>query len=92
MISLNFYLGFSVSYSSVRNFVQAHHAFSSQLKLEIGRYAAECGIDAAQKFYTTKLNKSISTALIRKFRRMYLRMSPANQLSHHRFLLEFCNY
>ena len=88
LISIN--LGFSVSYSSVRNFVQAHHAFSSQVKLEIGRYAAECGIDAAQKHYTTKLNKSISTALIRKFRRIYLRMTPASQLGQHRYQLYIC--
>ncbi|XP_057370368.1 uncharacterized protein LOC130691442 [Daphnia carinata] len=75
-------LGFPVSYSSVRNFVQAHHAFSSQLKAEIGRHAAECGLDATQKLYSTKLEKTISISLIRKFRRMYLRMTPANQLDH----------
>uniref|UniRef100_A0A0P6D7J8 RNA-directed DNA polymerase n=1 Tax=Daphnia magna TaxID=35525 RepID=A0A0P6D7J8_9CRUS len=75
-------LGFPVSYSSVRNFVQAHHAFSSQLKAEIGRHAAECGLDATQKLYSTKLEKTISISLIRKFRRMYLRITPANQLDH----------
>lgn len=76
--------GYPVSYSSVRNFVQAHQAFTSQMKEEIGRYATECGVDAAQKHYTAKLNKSISTALIRKFRRMYLRAVPANPIAQRR--------
>lgn len=71
----------------MRNFVQAHHAFSSQTKAEIGRYAAECGIDAAKNLYASKLNKSISTALVRKFRRMYLRITPASQLIHPRYYL-----
>ena len=68
-----------MSYSSVRNFVQAHQAFTPQMKEEMGRYAAECGVDAAQKHYVAKLNKPVSTALIRKFRRMYLRMVPTSQ-------------
>ena len=72
-------IGFPVSYSSVRNFVHSHNSFSPQLKEEIGRYAAQCGIDATQKLYATKLSRPLSVALIRKFRRMYLRVTTGNQ-------------
>lgn len=66
-----------MSESSVRNFVKSYSAFSSQLKQEIGRYAAQCGVEATQKLYTVKLGRPISLNLILKFRRLYLGITAA---------------
>lgn len=82
-------IGFHVSYSTVRNFVQAFQSFTTQMKEEIGRYAAECGIEAAQKHYSAKLNKTISAALVRKFRRMYHRMMLVSQSPSHRLGVKY---
>jgi hypothetical protein len=90
IILFNIFLGFPVSYSSVRNFVQGHYVFPSQTKLEIGRYAAECGIENAQKFYSAKLNKTISESMIKRFRRIYYRTTPAG--GHHKYNKGNCEF
>lgn len=56
------------------------------MKEEIGRYAAQCGIEATQKLYSTRLNKTISVGLIRKFRRMYLGITAKSQGTIQRYL------
>ena len=68
-------LGNPLSESTIRNFVKTRMIFSDETKEEIGKNAAEFGLEACLKMYSAKL-PSLNRPIIKRFKDFFMKKNP----------------
>ena len=68
-------LGNPLSESTIRNFVKTRMIYSDETKEEIGKNAAEFGLEACLKMYSTKL-PSLNRPIVKRFKDFFMRNHP----------------
>lgn len=63
--------GRSVATSSVRNFVRSHRLLTQQLRMEIGQYALQHGVQQAALLYGQQLQSTLKLGVVRRYMREY---------------------
>lgn len=76
MFFFHYRLGTTVSESTIRNLVKIYKAFTPALKDKIGRFAVNCGVEAASTTFSHLLKRDVSQFLVQKFRTIYLNKHP----------------